>query len=177
MILSCDAFALLSDPVFDFLRTKAKKLSNLHRRQAGLFPGGVVPNPSGRNVQYAGDVVWGEECRRATMRVGYGHQTWTSRFAFSGRSGSSQHLFSCIFLAQMMLLNSSNEYCFIALRVFIGTDRIPADIGLASIWALLSETTTACSRSYVFLYAGSENLSNNQWRASADKDAEAFRFL
>jgi hypothetical protein len=77
----------------------------------------------------------------------------------------------------MMLLNSSNEYCFIALRVFIGTDRIPADIGLASIWALLSETTTACSRSYVFLYAGSENLSNNQWRASADKDAEAFRFL
>jgi len=55
----------------------------------------------------------------------------------------------------------------IALRVFIGTDCIPPTVGLASGWALLSETTTGCPWSYVFLYAGSENLSNNQQRASA----------
>lgn len=111
MILSCDALALLSDPVFDLLRTEAKELSNLHRRQAGLFPGGVVPNPSGRNVQYSGDVGWGNECGRATMRLGWGHQTRTPRLAFSCRSGSSHRLFSYIFLAQMMFLDSSNECC------------------------------------------------------------------
>src|SRR5260370_30290446 len=104
MILSCDALALLLDPVFDLLRTEAEELSILHRRKAGLLPGGVVPNPSGRNVQYSGDVIWSEECGRATMRVGYGHQTWTSRLAVSARSGSSHHLFSCILLAQMMFL-------------------------------------------------------------------------
>src|ERR1022692_4059525 len=121
MILSCDAFALLSDPVFDFLRTEAKELSDLHRRQEGLFPGGVVPDPSGRNVKCSGDVGWGDECGRATMRICYGHQTRISIWAFSCRSGSSHRLFSCIFLAPGC---SSILQMSLAIRVSIGTDRI-----------------------------------------------------